>query len=64
VEEGGIKMKKMICRNRVWVLEALFSMVGWAPLKVALSRREIREQKKGVNWPWLRIRKYYSEDIK
>jgi hypothetical protein len=65
-------MKKMICREHVWVLEALFcedldalfSEEVWVPMKVALTRREIREQKKGFDWPWLRIRKYYSEDIK
>lgn len=57
-------MKKPICRNHVWVLEALFNEVGWGPLKVSLTRRGIREQKKGVNWPWLRVRKYFSEDIK
>ena len=57
-------MKKPICRNHVWVLEASFFGVGWIPMKVALSRKEIREQKKGFDWPWLRIRKYFSEDIK
>ena len=57
-------MKKPICRNHVWVLEASFFGVGWIPMKVALSRKEIREQKKGFDWPWLRIRRYYSEDIK
>ena len=62
-------MKKPICRNHVWVLEALFSEGGWVTIGVALTRKGIREQKNGVNWegvnlPWLRIRKYYSEDIK
>ena len=56
-------MKKMVCREHVWVLEALLGE-GWVPMKVELTRREIREQKKGFDWLWLRVRKYYSEDIK
>ena len=57
-------MKKPICKRNVWVLEALFSEGGWVPLRVAVTRREIREIKKVISWPYLRIRKYYSEDIK
>lgn len=56
-------MKKVICRKNVWVLEALFSEGGWVPLRVAVTRCDIREMKKVVNWPHLRIRKYFSEDV-
>ena len=64
-------MKKMKepCRGIIWVVEGLFfDPFGWSPIYVAKTRKEARNHRRTINQlnsrTKMRIRKYFSEDIK